>query len=116
MAKECVQASVLNQCDVKYSKEEQYVTINIVLDMIAYWKWEGYTHIHFGAVRIILSYQGRKCLPITARLALLDSRYLKYSQAMLGTCLTTLNAGSAVLTIYPNYTVSLNDPNLPSLL
>jgi hypothetical protein len=53
---------------------------------------------------------------VTARLALLDSRYLKYTQAMLGTCLTTLNAGSVVLTIYPNYTVSLNDPNLPTLL
>jgi hypothetical protein len=84
--------------------------------MIADWKREVYTHLYFGAVRMILSYQGRKGLPVTARLALLDSRYLKYSQAMLGTCLTTLNAGSAVHTIYPNYTVSLNDPNRPTLL
>jgi hypothetical protein len=84
--------------------------------MIADWKNEGYSHLYFGVVRMILSYQGREALPVTAGLALLDSRYLKYSQALLGTCLTTLNAGSAVLTIYPNYTVSLNDPNPPNLL
>jgi hypothetical protein len=65
---------------------------------------------------MILSYQGRKGLPITARLALLDTRYLNYSQAVLGNCLTSLNSGSAVLTIFPNYMISLNVPNLPHML
>jgi hypothetical protein len=35
---------------------------------------------------------------------------------VLGTCLTALNSGSVVLTIYPNYTISLNDVNLPSII
>jgi hypothetical protein len=87
-----------------------------VLELIADWKREGYTHIHIGVVRMILSYQSRKGLPITTRLALLDTRYLKYSQVVLGTCLTTLNFGSVVLMIYLNYTVSLNDVNLPNMI
>jgi hypothetical protein len=66
MAREYVQASALNQGDVKCSVQEQYITLNIMLDMIADWKLAGYTHIHLGAVRMILSYQGRKGLPVTA--------------------------------------------------
>ncbi|KAH9793158.1 hypothetical protein KPL71_004438 [Citrus sinensis] len=38
------------------------------------------------------------------------------SYAVIGTVLTTLHAGSVLLTFYPNFNISLHDPNLPTTL
>ncbi|QCD84109.1 Viral movement protein [Vigna unguiculata] len=46
------------------------------------------------------------------RVTLLDSSYIQYSNAVIGTVLTTLHAGSVVLTLFPNYNVSLRDSTL----
>ena len=89
--KEYVQSSRLDQCDLPSTKKEQYVTIEIPPEFIRGWKAEGYTHLHLGAIRLVLSYHGRKGLPVTARLALLDTRFLDYQDAVIGTVLTTLN-------------------------
>ncbi|KAK3232258.1 hypothetical protein Dsin_004139 [Dipteronia sinensis] len=59
---------------------------------------EGYSYVHIGAVRIILTLHGRKGLPVTARIALLNTVYKDYEQAIIGTCLSTLHAGSVSLT------------------
>ena len=72
-----------------------------------------YTHLHLGGVRLILTLHGRKGLPVTARIALLDTRFKQYQHAVIGTILTTLHAGSVLLTFYPNFNLSLEDPNLP---
>ncbi|KAH9680154.1 hypothetical protein KPL71_026442 [Citrus sinensis] len=40
----------------------------------------------------------------------------KYQDAVIGTVLTTLHAGSVLLTFYPNFNLSLQDPNLPTTL
>ena len=69
-----------------------------------------------GGVRLILTLHGRKGLPVTARIALLDTRFKEYQHAVIGTVLTTLHAGSALLTFYPNFNLSLQDPNLPTTL
>ncbi|KAJ9140858.1 hypothetical protein P3X46_031453 [Hevea brasiliensis] len=69
-----------------------------------------------GAVRLILSLHGRRGLPVTARVSLLDTRFLQYEHAVIGTCLTTLHAGSVVLTFFPNYNLSLRDPHLSTAL
>ena len=50
---------------------------------------------------------------MTARVSLLDSSYIHYENAVIGTILTTLHAGSVVLTIFPNYNVNWRDPTLP---
>ncbi|KAH9680157.1 hypothetical protein KPL71_026445 [Citrus sinensis] len=55
-------------------------------------------------------------LPVTARIALLDTRFKEYQHAVIGTVLTTLHAGSVLLTFYPNFNLSLEDPNLPTTL
>ena len=86
------------------------------MDLISNWKREGYTHLHLGRVRLILTLHGRKGLPITARLALLDTRFKEYQHAIIGTILTTLHAGSVLLTFYPNFNLSLESPNLPITL
>ncbi|KAH9698041.1 hypothetical protein KPL71_023853 [Citrus sinensis] len=50
------------------------------------------------------------------RISLLDTRFKQYQHAVVGTVLTTLHAGSVLLTFYPNFNLSLEDPNLPTTL
>ena len=47
---------------------------------------------------------------------MLDTRFKQYQDAVIGTILTTLHAGSVLLTFYPNFNLSLQDPNLPTTL
>ncbi|KAG2311199.1 hypothetical protein Bca52824_022756 [Brassica carinata] len=73
---------------------------------------QGYTNLHFGVVRIGLTLHARKSLPVIARIALIDSRLKSYQQACAGTVQTTLNAGTIFIKLFPNFNVSLQDPNL----
>ncbi|KAI5407905.1 hypothetical protein KIW84_053954 [Lathyrus oleraceus] len=86
--KEYVQSSRLDQCSLRATNQEQ----------------------------LILSLHGRKNQPAFCKIALLDSSYLHYENAVIGTVLTTLHAGSVVLTIFPNYNVSLSDNTLSTRL
>ncbi|KAK7314733.1 hypothetical protein VNO77_33261 [Canavalia gladiata] len=45
------------------------------------WTQEGYIALHLGAIRLILNYHGRKGLPVTARVTLLDTTYKYYEDA-----------------------------------
>ncbi|KAH9769515.1 hypothetical protein KPL71_012031 [Citrus sinensis] len=114
--KEYIQSSCLNQCSLQATPAEQYVTLKIPSELISNWKREGYTHLYLGGIRLILTLHGRKGLPVTARLAMLDTRFKQYQDAVIGTVLTTLHAGSVLLTFYPNFNLSLQDPNLPTTL
>ena len=84
--------------------------------MIPQWQSQGYTHFHFGAIRLALSYHGRKGLPVTTNLALLDTRYLCYQDACIGTIETTLNAGTTFFTLFPNFNIALSDKYLSTAL
>ncbi|KAH9680031.1 hypothetical protein KPL71_026385 [Citrus sinensis] len=59
--------------------------MDIPTDLVTNWKREGYTHLHLGGVRLILTLHGRKGLPVTARIALLDTRFKQYQHAVTGT-------------------------------
>ncbi|KAH9649266.1 hypothetical protein KPL70_025920 [Citrus sinensis] len=111
-----MQSSRLDQCALQATSAEQYVTLEIPSDLLSNWKREGYTHLHLGGIRLILTLHGRKGLPVTARIAMLDTRFKQYQDAVIGTVLTTLHAGSVFLTFYPNFNLSLQDPNLPTTL
>ncbi|KAH9780724.1 hypothetical protein KPL71_008190 [Citrus sinensis] len=114
--KEYIQSSRLDQCSLQATPAEQYVTLEIPSELISNWKREGYTHLHLGGIRLILTLHGRKGLPVTAHLAMLDTRFKQYQDAVIGTVLTTLHVGSVLLTFYPNFNLSLQDPNLPTTL
>ncbi|RDX61397.1 hypothetical protein CR513_60385, partial [Mucuna pruriens] len=92
--KKYVQSSKMECCSLAATSEEQYVTIEIARELIRHWQLEGYTHLHYGAIRLILSLHGRRGLPVSARVSLLDSSYLHYENAVIETVLTTLHAGS----------------------
>ncbi|KAH9671260.1 hypothetical protein KPL70_017293 [Citrus sinensis] len=114
--KEYIQSSRLDQCALQTTSAEQYVTLEIPSELLSNWKREGYTHLHLGGIRLILTLHGRKGLPVTARLAMLDTRFKQYQDHVIGTVLTTLHAGSVLLTFYPNFNLSLQDPNLSTTL
>ncbi|KAH9698018.1 hypothetical protein KPL71_023839 [Citrus sinensis] len=114
--KEYIQSSRLDQCSLQATSAEQYVTLEIPSELISNWKREGYTHLHLGGIRLILTLHGRKGLLVTARIAMLDTRFKQYQDAVIGTVLTTLHVGSVLLTFYPNFNLSLQDTNLPTAL
>uniref|UniRef100_A0A6N2MSN9 Uncharacterized protein n=1 Tax=Salix viminalis TaxID=40686 RepID=A0A6N2MSN9_SALVM len=116
MTKEYVQASSFDQHKIPATSREQFVTLEIPSEFPEQWITQGYTHIHFGAIRLALSYHGRKGLPVAARLALLDTRYLEYQHACIGSLETTLNCGTVVVTFYPNFNMALDDPQLHHFL
>ncbi|KAH9686105.1 hypothetical protein KPL70_014232 [Citrus sinensis] len=116
LLKEYIQSSKLDRCALQASQSEQYVTLEVPSDLVTNWKREGYTHLHLGGVRLIITLHGRKGLPVTARIALLDTRFKQYQHAVVGTVLTTFHVGSVLLTFYPNFNLSLEDPNLPTTL
>ncbi|KAH9769457.1 hypothetical protein KPL71_012009 [Citrus sinensis] len=116
LQKEYIQSSRLDQCALQASQSEQYVTLEIPSDLVANWKRERYTHLHLGGIRLILTLHGRKGFPVTARIALLDTRFKQYQHAVIGTVLTTLHAGSVLLFFYQNFNLSLEDPNLPTTI
>uniref|UniRef100_A0A6N2MSM9 Uncharacterized protein n=1 Tax=Salix viminalis TaxID=40686 RepID=A0A6N2MSM9_SALVM len=116
MTKEYVQASSFDQHKIPATSREQFVTLEISSEFPEQWITQGYTHIHFGAICLALSYHGRKGLPVAARLALLDTRYLEYQHACIGSLETTLNCGTVVVTFYSNFNMALDDPQLHHFL
>ncbi|MED6226878.1 hypothetical protein PIB30_108066, partial [Stylosanthes scabra] len=110
--KEIVQSSSFQQCGLQATTSEQYVTIEILQDLIREYLAQNYTHLHLGAVRLILTLHGRKGLSITAKIALLDTTFKEYQNAFIGALVTTLTNGSVILTISPDFTMRLTDPTL----
>ncbi|KAI4387617.1 hypothetical protein MLD38_000037 [Melastoma candidum] len=113
---EYIQASKFNQHHIFATQREQFVSLQLPTDFPRQWSRKGYTHLHFGDIRPALTYHGRKGLPVTARMALLDTRFVEYQHACIGTIETTLNAGTIFVTLYPNFCMSLQDPKLLSAL
>ncbi|CAN6921606.1 unnamed protein product [Brassica oleracea] len=109
---EYVQSSKFSSCQVPATEEEQFISLNIPENLPRLWQQQGYTHLHFGVVRIGLTLHARKGLPVIARIALIDSRLKSYQQACIGTVQITLNAGTVFITLFSNFNVSLQDPNL----
>ena len=110
--KEYVQASKFDQYNIPTSETENFITLALPREFVIPWQKQGYTHLHFGAMRLALTFHGRKGLPVVSRISLLDSRFLEYQNAVIGTIQTTLNARTIFVTLFPNFNMSLKDPYL----
>ena len=84
----------------------------IAPNFLQQWRQQGYTNAHFGVVRFSLSFHGQKGLPVVARIALLDTRFVNYQHDCIATIETTLNAKAVFITLFPNFNMSLSDPHL----
>ncbi|KAK2641171.1 hypothetical protein Ddye_022934 [Dipteronia dyeriana] len=116
LVKEYAWSTAVDNRLVPTTTAEQYVDHQIDQQMIDHWIREGYSHLHLGAVRITFTLHGRKGLPVTARIALLNTIYKQYEHAVIGICLSTLHAGSISLIYYPNFNIPLRDNNLYNCL
>ncbi|KAK9020364.1 hypothetical protein V6N11_010388 [Hibiscus sabdariffa] len=114
--KEYVQSSKFDKHYITGSTAEQFVTLEILPEFPKRWIEAGYSHIHFGAIRLALNYHGVEGKPVVARIALLDTRYLKYQDACIGTVEASMNNGLVMVTLFPNFTMALEDPNLTDAL
>ncbi|KAH9792659.1 hypothetical protein KPL71_004218 [Citrus sinensis] len=81
--KEYIQSSRLDQCSLQATPTEQYVTLEIPSELISNWKREGFTHLHLGGIRLIFTLHGRKGLLVTGRIAMLDTRFKQYQDAVI---------------------------------
>ncbi|KAA3470098.1 MP domain-containing protein [Gossypium australe] len=93
-----------------------FVTLEIRSEFPREWMQIGYSHIHFGAIRLALNYYAAKGKPIVERIALLDSIYLEYQHVCIATIETILNSGLVMVTLFPNFTMALADRNLLTAL
>ncbi|KAL4348076.1 hypothetical protein GQ457_17G016990 [Hibiscus cannabinus] len=114
--KEYVQSSSFDKFYISGAAKEQFVTLEIPSTFPKGWIEAGYSHIHFGAIRLALNYHGAEGKPIVARIALLDTRFLKYQDACIGTVEATMNNGLVMVTLFPDFTMALVDPNLMDAL
>ncbi|OWM72920.1 hypothetical protein CDL15_Pgr016552 [Punica granatum] len=113
--KEYFQSTRFDQHPIQASEAEQFVTLHIPPEFPRQIS-QGYTHLQFGAIRHALSYHGRKGLPVVARMALLDTIFLEYQYACIGTIDTTFNVGTVFVTLFPNFNMALSDPRLLTTL
>ena len=61
------------------------------------WQMEGYTNLQFGTICLALSLHAHKGLLLVSILALLNTRFLEYEHAYIGTNQMTLNAGTILV-------------------
>ena len=110
--KEYVQVSKFDRFNIPTSENENFITLALPREFVIPWQKQGYTHLHFGAIRLALTFHERKGLHVASRILLLDSRFLEYQNAVIGTVQTTLNAGTVFVTLFPNFNMPLKDPHL----
>ena len=110
--KEYVQASKFDQFIIPASDSENFITLAFPREFVILWQKQGYPHLYFGVVRLALAFHGRKGLSSISRISLLDSRFLEYQHAVIGTVQTTLNARTVFVTLFPNLNMPLKDPHL----
>ncbi|KAF3433576.1 hypothetical protein FNV43_RR24678 [Rhamnella rubrinervis] len=117
----------MDTCLIPASQQEQYIDLEIPLQHIHDWLRDGYSYMHFGAIRIILTAHARQWIPTAVKMALLNSIFPKYEHAIIGTIFTILNPGSSVATAYAgtlhhqvvyrleNHALNLPGPSLQGL-
>ena len=110
--KQYAQASKFDQFNITACENENFITLALPREFVIPWQKQGYTYLHFGAVRLALTFHRRKGLPLVSRISLIDSRFLEYQNEIIGTVQTTLNARTVFVTLFPNFNMSLKDPHL----
>lgn len=114
--KEFVQASRFDKFQIIVRSHERFVTLALRDDLAHLVVSQGYTHLHSGVIRLVLTFHSRKGIPAFCRIALLDTWFTGYQQAYIGTIQTTLNAGIVFITLFPNFNMPLKDTNLNTML
>jgi len=79
-------------------------------------KKQKYKYMHLGAVKIGINPLHRSGQNTYVFSALLDQRWTKFTEALLGGVQAPLNAGPVSFTAFPNFACSLSDPHVLDVL
>ncbi|XVF52457.1 hypothetical protein PTKIN_Ptkin05aG0019700 [Pterospermum kingtungense] len=105
--REKIQVIRFEECPISSGEEEHFINIKLSPQSIRQWLSEGYSYVHFGAIRLGLTFHGREGFSVATRIALLDSGCTNYQFACFGVVETTLNAGTFFVTLFPHWTLPL---------
>lgn len=107
--KEYVQSSTFSDITVPSGQKEHLFPINIPKELPRMAFAQGYSHLHYGAVCLAVTFHGRKGLPVVAMIAFVDSHFPEYQQACLGIVQVTLNIGTIFVTLVPHFNIPLTN-------
>ncbi|KAL4270945.1 hypothetical protein AHAS_AhasUnG0037100 [Arachis hypogaea] len=105
-------ASELNLCG-DIAGVMSYLWVRLNFTNISFWGstsqvLQGYTHLHLGAVRLVITLHGKRSLPVITKVALLDTTFKDYQYALIG-ALATLH--HQVFYKVQDHALDLNLPN-----
>ena len=77
---------------------------------------EGYRYAHLGAIKLGLGPLVRPYLPMPSLCVAVDTRHRNFADAIIGSFTTPLHDGPAYGTVFPKYSIILEDPHIYDLL
>ena len=114
--KSCTQIKI-SSLDITFTDQEEPIHINLIdKDQIDWAKTKGYKYAHLGAVKLGLGPLVRPYMNVSSLCCVLDTRHLDFANALIGGFEGPLHNGPFFGTIFPKYSVSLDDPYIYDLL
>ena len=107
----------VSSVDISFTDSEEPVHINLLEKRQIDWaKKQGYKYAHLGAIKLGLGPLVRPYLPVSSLCVAVDTRHTQFADAIIDGFTTPLHDGPAFGTIFPKYSVSLDDPHIYDLL
>ena len=107
----------VSSVDISFSDNQEPAHINLLDKCQIDWaKEQGYKYTHLGAIRLGLGPLVRPYLPIYSLCVSIDTRHTDFAHAIIGGFTAPLHNGPAFGTIFPKYSVSLDDTHIYDLL
>ena len=107
----------VSSVDISFSDSEEPVHINLLDKNQIDWAIKaGYKYAHLGAIKLGLGPLVKPYLSVSSLCVAVDTRHRNFSDAIIGGFTTPLHEGPAFDTIFPKYSVSLDDPHIYNLL
>ena len=107
----------VSSIDVSFTNKDEPVHINLLEKRQIDWvKAQGFKYVHLGAIKLGLGPLVRPYLPVSFLCVSIDTRHRTFADAIIDGFTAPLHDGPAFGTIYPKYSVSLEDPYIYDLL
>ena len=107
----------ISSVDISFTDSKDPVHINLIDRQQIDWAIKvGFKYGNLGAIKLGLGPLVRPYLPISSLCVAIDTRHTDFAHAIIGGFTAPLHNGPAYGTIFPKYSVSLEDPHIYDLL
>ena len=107
----------MSSIDIPFTDSQDPVHINLLdKSQIDWARSQGYKYGHLGAIQLGINPLVCPFLPISSLCVAIDTRHTDFAHAIVGGFTAPLHNGPAFGTIFPKYSVSLDDPHIYDLL